>query len=533
MSKTLRVRTRTGWTTKPAPDLDENRLTAEEIDDTFLALDDDKANKVSGTVTDHIAGLDASGDLQSLGAQATAFNKAFGTTGGTVAEGDDSRFHDAVTAGDGITVTGQEVAADFASEAQALAGTAEDVVMSPATTFAVLQYRDFDGVFGLRWNKATSSFTRLYESEGLTGGSAFNSIEPWASMQRCNVSDAGAVNDYHGDPSFDYTGSNGQVMVEMGPFWYRTYREDGNIIFMVSAEPRMGFKIHPAFVRKGMQLPAIYPSAFEGYFLTDKMLSIANVVPSTNTATSYEGKTPITAYGAYAGTNAGDIRNCRHWAQQRGTRWEQWDFLTHNAICYLAFVEYGTFDLKTAIGKGVLSKASGDNNNAEKTGQTAGYDGGTDLGNASGQIATNGLKSMSYRGIENLYGNIWKWCDGLNIEGDHTPYVSDHDFASDVFATPYYPLNVTLPTSNEYGSDIVLNDVIDFGFLTSEVAGASNSGLYSYYYQDTGNRVARVGGSWVQGLQGGPLYWYLHSDSAYAFRFVGARALCLPAPYSR
>ena len=40
MSKTLRVRTRTGWTTKPAPDLDENRLTAEEIDDNFLAMED-------------------------------------------------------------------------------------------------------------------------------------------------------------------------------------------------------------------------------------------------------------------------------------------------------------------------------------------------------------------------------------------------------------------------------------------------------------------------------------------------------------
>ena len=40
MSKTLRVRTREGWATKPAPDLDENRLTAEEIDDNFLAMED-------------------------------------------------------------------------------------------------------------------------------------------------------------------------------------------------------------------------------------------------------------------------------------------------------------------------------------------------------------------------------------------------------------------------------------------------------------------------------------------------------------
>ncbi len=46
MTKTLRVLEREGWETKPAPDLDENRLTAEEIDENFLALEDDKVDKV-------------------------------------------------------------------------------------------------------------------------------------------------------------------------------------------------------------------------------------------------------------------------------------------------------------------------------------------------------------------------------------------------------------------------------------------------------------------------------------------------------
>ena len=43
MSRTLRVRTRAGWTTKLAPDIPENRLTAEEVDDTFLDLWDSMA----------------------------------------------------------------------------------------------------------------------------------------------------------------------------------------------------------------------------------------------------------------------------------------------------------------------------------------------------------------------------------------------------------------------------------------------------------------------------------------------------------
>jgi hypothetical protein len=261
-------------------------------------------------------------------------------------------------------------------------------------------------------------------------------------------------------------------------------------------------------------------------------------VPSTSVGGSEGGLTPINAYPATTAgveginTNGGDIRNCRYWAQAMGNKWEQYDFLTHNALCMLAFIEYGTFDLQTAIGKGVVDKASGTNNNAELTGQTAGYAGGTDLGNASGQIATNGLKSMSYRGVENLYGNIWKWVDGLNIKADNDPYVADHGFVSDQFTDPYVSLQATLPSSNGYGGDFLLNNVIDYGFLTSALGGASNSGLFDYYYQTTGNRVALVGGSWNRGLFAGPLDWYLNYSSANAGRNVGARSLFIPNPYS-
>lgn len=43
MAKTLRIRTKDGWDTKPAADLPENRLLAEEVDDNFLALEADIA----------------------------------------------------------------------------------------------------------------------------------------------------------------------------------------------------------------------------------------------------------------------------------------------------------------------------------------------------------------------------------------------------------------------------------------------------------------------------------------------------------
>jgi hypothetical protein len=399
----------------------------------------------------------------------------------------------------------------------------------------------YDDVYGIEWHKTTNTFTRLFSAKGLTGGADFDSLEPWASMQRCNMSDSGVVNAYHGDVGFDYTGTNGEVLTEVPKFYYSMSRTSDGAIILLSPNNRPGLKKYPAFIRNGLHLDYIYPSAFEGFYdsATGMMRSIANVVPSTSDGVSDGGLSPIAAYPATTAgvegidTNGGDIRNCRYWAQARGTSWEQYDFLTHNALCMLAFVEYGTFDLQTAIGKGVVDKASGANNNAELTGQTAGYAGGTDLGNASGQIATNGLKSMSYRGVENLYGNIWKWVDGLNIKADHDPYISDHGFESNKFTDPYYQLGVTLPSSNGYGGDFVLNDIIDFGFLTSVLGGASNSGLFDYYYQSTGNCVALVSGAWAYGLTAGPLYWSLHVSSAYANRNIGGRSLYIPPPYIR
>ena len=41
----------------------------------------------------------------------------------------------------------------------------------------------------------------------------------------------------------------------------------------------------------------------------------------------------------------------------------------------------------------------------------------------------------SYRGIENFFGNISTWEDGVNMIS-YDIYVADHDFASDTFRRP-------------------------------------------------------------------------------------------------
>ena len=57
----------------------------------------------------------------------------------------------------------------------------------------------------------------------------------------------------------------------------------------------------------------------------------------------------------------------------------------------------------------------------------------------------NGYNIVSYRGEENIWGNIWSWIDGMNEENPATfttghfgtLYVADHGFVDDSKASPY------------------------------------------------------------------------------------------------
>jgi hypothetical protein len=79
-------------------------------------------------------------------------------------------------------------------------------------------------------------------------------------------------------------------------------------------------------------------------------------------------------------------RNCGILAENRGTGWSQQYAATAACSQLLFTVEYASMNSQTAIGKGVVDKASGEGNESEITGAT------TLLGNASGMAAgTNGL----------------------------------------------------------------------------------------------------------------------------------------------
>jgi len=60
------------------------------------------------------------------------------------------------------------------------------------------------------------------------------------------------------------------------------------------------------------------------------------------------------------------------------------------------------------------------------------------------------------------------------------------------------------------------------------VGGSENNYLCDYYWQNTGNGVAMLGGHWYVGSPAGALYWHLYIGSSSRYRTFGARLLYVP-----
>lgn len=210
-------------------------------------------------------------------------------------------------------------------------------------------------------------------------------------------------------------------------------------------------------------------------------------------------------------------------ATNRGSGWQQQFFNAVSAIQMLLTVEYASLNSQVAIGQGVVNVTDdGATNCSVITGATA------SLGNKSGRaVGTDGLVSVSYRGIENFWGNIWKWVDGINISNGKV-YISsvNGSFVSDTFTGNYADIGLLLPSADGYMSKAFLTYAFNQGYLPSEAVGTSSSKYADYLWRNlVGNFVAQLGGYWYYGAYAGAFCWRLSNGSADRIRAIGAR-LC-------
>lgn len=439
---------------------------------------------------------------------------------------------------------------------------AQEILSGVTDIRAYLGMIETEDVLGITMDYKNKTCTRIAGAKNLTAGADFDKFSMYGGRKRCNVSDGGTINAYYGDEGYTEDGSNGQVMVYQPKFYYLVCpleydrQETGygyhlrKANYYISETQRAGFKLHPAFYDKnGNEVDYILMSAYEGciydtsanaYLKNDEQVMDA----SKDKFSSIAGARPA------SGVSQNLTRpNIEQMAKNRGEGWHSFGIKTASMEQLLMIVEMGMMNLQTAIGQGVVNLpwttgSDTTSSYAGATGSTASLGNGTgratETTTCEGGVATkntaDGKTSICYRGVENFWGNIWKFAYGINFYCEvGKPFLGyvckDFNYAESKRTDNYENIGFALPSENGYVSAMGYSTKYDWLFLPSEVKGNSSLPVGDYYYQNNtwdGYRVARLGGVWNAGSAAGGFCWYLYSGVGSRGRSIGGRLVYVP-----
>lgn len=439
---------------------------------------------------------------------------------------------------------------------------AQEILSGVTDIRAYLGMIETEDVLGITMDYKNKTCTRIAGAKNLTAGADFDKFSMYGGRKRCNVSDGGTINAYYGDEGYTEDGSNGQVMVYQPKFYYLVCpleydrQETGygyhlrKANYYVSETQRAGFKLHPAFYDKnGNEVDYILMSAYEGciydtsanaYLKNDEQVMDA----SKDKFSSIAGARPA------SGVSQNLTRpNIEQMAKNRGEGWHSFGIKTASMEQLLMIVEMGMMNLQTAIGQGVINLPW--TTGSDTTSSYAGATGSTaSLGNGTGRatetttyeggVATkntaDGKTSICYRGVENFWGNIWKFAYGINFYCEvGKPFLGyvckDFNYTESKRTDNYENIGFALPSENGYVSAMGYSTNYDWLFLPSEVKGNSSLPVGDYYYQNNtwdGYRIALSGGGWINGSDAGGFYWNLTYGVGVRGRNIGGRLVYVP-----
>lgn len=439
---------------------------------------------------------------------------------------------------------------------------AQEILSGVTDIRAYLGMIETEDVLGITMDYKNKTCTRIAGAKNLTAGADFDKFSMYGGRKRCNVSDGGTINAYYGDEGYTEDGSNGQVMVYQPKFYYLVCpleydrQETGygyhlrKANYYVSETQRAGFKLHPAFYDKnGNEVDYILMSAYEGciydtsanaYLKNDEQVMDA----SKDKFSSIAGARPA------SGVSQNLTRpNIEQMAKNRGEGWHSFGIKTASMEQLLMIVEMGMMNLQTAIGQGVVNLPW--TTGSDTTSSYAGATGSTaSLGNGTGratktttyeggkatEYTVDGKTSICYRGVENFWGNIWKFAYGINFYCEvGKPFLGyvckDFNYAESKRTDNYENIGFALPSENGYVSAMGYSTNYDWLFLPSEVKGNSSLPVGDYYYQNNtwdGYRISRLGGGWDVGSGAGGFGWGLNGGVGSRARYIGGRLVYVP-----
>lgn len=315
---------------------------------------------------------------------------------------------------------------------------------------------------------------------------------------------------------------NGSIMTEIPEHWYKLYTNGTKFKMMLSEIPLPGYK----------HVDTFYISTYEACIKRDTNTlwseNLYKYVDESSLSNFRGGDNTSDWDGTYRSLLRMPVTNLtrdqfRQAARKRGSGWEIYTYGAHKTLFWLFAVEYATLNSQKSfnaqkdangfsqggLGLGPTQMTDWANFNNTNPLIPCGYT--NEFGNGSGEKAyvvknaSGGthatLMANRYRGIENPFGHIWKYTDGVNIQvttGDAGLSVLwTTDDPSNFSDTSYtgYDKKGNIYRTNGYAKRMLLGE--DGDIVVTEVGGSSSTYWCDYYYTYTLiNRMlmVRVGG---------------------------------------
>ena len=382
-------------------------------------------------------------------------------------------------------------------------------------------------VYGIRWDSVNDQIQPGIVINGSFVSMDYQNYPVQEQMGRYLLTTSGAATKLHSKnsslnedgSSVNLDGSSGQVMVQI-PRFYQVITRNGDYVYFLISEQSFSFNsvsawIPPAF----LGLDGFYIAAFQGVAATD--------------STSADVYSAVIDTSGYSISNPNPFTNLtrsafRSQCSNTGSVFSQWSYGMQEVLRILFLTEYKTWNSQDVL-PGHTERGSWDYSYTSQAGETVG------LGDFSGSIYDDSFDlyiANSYRGVENPFGNIRQWLDGINVDTDDNQRVwltYDPDNFSDDTTTNYIDSGIApgFDGISDYQKDIEgAGKHAPLWPVALDDGADSSSYITDYFYSGA------LGSGWRAVICGGPLdhggragFGYLRSydDSGWSNVSFGSR----------
>lgn len=320
-----------------------------------------------------------------------------------------------------------------------------------------------------------------------SGSSPFDNYMPWKGMDEYNIVD-NAIGAKRGESGFSR--SSNDVMVYIPEFYYKVVNNSSSSkrYFYIADKATTGFEKHPGSGR--------YVGRYNTSSSPRSTSSLTGTAPQVNL-------TRTTA---------------RSYARNKGSKWALYDYASWCAVWLLYLIEYADWNSQSKIGRGYVGGHS-----------SAISCGGTDsmayhTGSATSPDTST---AVQYRHIENPWGNVSEWIDGINFNNGVVYVCTDISKYADDTSKNYTNIG-TKAQSDGNISATGYSSTSPWSFYPTSTSGSETTYIPDYANYGNGWRVLYVSGYWGNEFSAGLFCFGAYGYSGYSSANTGARLLFVP-----